>query len=393
MIDFVESPIFDNWIKKYKPQKSILICSPYVKKKALEMLLETYGLENRNNIEFKLLIRGNSQEFTVNKSSDISIFDKFLEMDGFDIDNVHRISNLHMKAYLIDSKYLLITSGNLTDSGMFVISESENFEGGISTDDEETINRFMTYFTKIWEQSQCMNDFYEEVVDDYAKYISKEYSDDANVENHVRRKKYKFATKSKLKIVQKSVEEDTSISQNEESYDFTGLPPVGYIQYILPTLSFLKKYPQGLSYEDLGKMLRNELGMQSGTDERKNKQNNVKFGEEKGKYAAYFGLANIVGEKPKMVKLSLFGERYLSLSQIDRNNYIKDQIFAKADICAILKKIDEQENFDVTQYLNDNYQLKPSTLSRIEAALRSILDEIHKICDDGELKKIIEKVK
>lgn len=83
--------------------------------------------------DLRILIRGNSAEFASQKSSDISALDSLFNLRCVKRSNNRRVQNLHMKAYLIDDTYLLITSGNLTHNGMFVVSEKENFEGGISS--------------------------------------------------------------------------------------------------------------------------------------------------------------------------------------------------------------------------------------------------------------------
>lgn len=146
MTEFVESPIFENWFQKHVPQESLLICTPYMKQGALNRLFELYSIEAQSpQLDLRVLIRGNVEEFTVGRSSDISILNTFLDLPGFDPSHFRRITNLHMKAYLIDGRQLLITSGNLTNSGMFAISMSENFEGGIATDDPDIIRQFQTY--------------------------------------------------------------------------------------------------------------------------------------------------------------------------------------------------------------------------------------------------------
>jgi hypothetical protein len=89
---FVESPIFDNWFKKHYPQKSLLICSPYIKKDALDKVITLYKLNERDaDFDLKVLIRGNNNEFTYQKSSDVSAFDSLICLKGFDLSNIKRV--------------------------------------------------------------------------------------------------------------------------------------------------------------------------------------------------------------------------------------------------------------------------------------------------------------
>ncbi len=102
MTRFVESPLYDNWFKEYSPKKELLLCTPYIKQKAFNEILKLYSLENDcKNIDIKILIRGNPEEFNASKSSDISIIDSFINQKGLKLDNIKRVKNLHMNAYFL----------------------------------------------------------------------------------------------------------------------------------------------------------------------------------------------------------------------------------------------------------------------------------------------------
>lgn len=380
MIEFIESPVYDNWFKKHYPKEKLLICTPYMKQTALDKIMELYKIEDRaGEVEVQVLIRGANKEFTYNKSSDISILDSFLSLNKFDLNNMRRVKNLHMKAYLIDEEYLLITSGNLTNSGMFVLSGQENFEGGIATDDAETIKRFLNYFQGIWNQGQCLGDFYEEVIQEYMDYISREYSDHETL-RRIKKEVYSFEQKT---VFEEAVDRDTPIIQ----YSLNDLPPVGRIEHIDSTLHILENSPSGLSYIELGRKLREVYGY----DDLDNATNNRKFGEEKGKFAVYFGLAILSKGSSNVFTISNLGRRYLEMSDQDRMKYLKDQIFSKPAIRAIFVK-SEEADFNLNIYLNELYQGTESTLSRKKGAVTRLIGYICDMCPEDELKEILDRI-
>lgn len=386
MVEFIESPMYDNWFKNHIPEKKLLICSPYMKQTALDRILKLYDVENRcSQLEIQVLIRGDIKEFTYNKSTDFSVIESFLGMDSFDIDNFKRVTNLHMKAYLVDDQYLLVTSGNMTDSGMFVVSGTENFEGGIATDEASVIEKFKDYFTKIWVQGETLESFYDELLSEYEEYLNTEYSDGEMVKQHIKRKKYKFTQKSKF------ITDNSEASIIDIDYDVGKLLPVGYIRYLDDTLKILNENPQGLSYAELGDLLRKRVGLLPGKNK---KTNDVKFGEEKGKYAAYFGLARMSSVAGKNTfSINALGKMYLSLNKTAKIKYLKDQFFSKNAICAILKQMDEEENFDLSLFLQEQYGLKGTTLDRICNALKDLVRYIKDVDDENELTRLLDKLK
>ena len=386
MIEFIESPMYDNWFKNHIPEKKLLICSPYMKQTALDRILKLYDVENRClDLEIQVLIRGDIKEFTYSKSTDFSVIETFLGMDSFDIDNFKRMTNLHMKAYLVDDKHLLVTSGNMTDSGMFVISGTENFEGGIATDEVSVIEKFKEYFSKIWVQGETLEIFYDELLSEYKAYLDTEYSDGEMVKQHIKRKKCRFSTKSKFAV------DNGEVISVDIDYDVDKLLPVGYIKYLDETLKILYDNPRGLSYADLGDLLRSKIGLPPGKDK---KTNDVKFGEEKGKYAVYFGLARLSGVAGKNTFfINSFGEMYLNLKESGKIKYLKDQLFSKSAICAILKQMDQVDNFNLSLFLQEQYGLKGTTLNRICNALKDLVKYIKEVDDENELTRLLDKLK
>ena len=67
MIEFIASPMYENWLKKNIPRKSLICVTPYIKRDVLDAIFLNYP----KHCKIKLLIRGNNEEFTYNHSSDI----------------------------------------------------------------------------------------------------------------------------------------------------------------------------------------------------------------------------------------------------------------------------------------------------------------------------------
>lgn len=257
---FIESPIYDNWFKKHYPKKSLLICSPYIKKDAIDKIIELYKLDEREpGFELNVLIRGNRDEFTYSRSSDIAALDSLMAIRWLKRSNIRRISNLHMKAYLVDERHLLITSGNMTNSGMFVISGKENFEGGISTNNIGVIFKFLKYFRDIWKQSRSLPEFYDELMAAYKDYIEKGYSDRGTL-RRLCRERYKFSSHTVFnEITEDNKERIYGTAQNQprqQIFSLSDIPPVGRLEHLPDTLRIIGNNPNGITYLELGKELR-----------------------------------------------------------------------------------------------------------------------------------------
>ncbi len=404
---FIESPIFDNWFKKHYPQKSLLICSPYIKKNAVDRVINLYKLNKRGkDFDLRVLIRGNTEEFTARKSSDISALDSLINLDCADASKLRRVQNLHMKAYLVDDAYLLITSGNLTNSGMFVVSGKENFEGGISTRSPQITLAFLNYFRSIWQQSQELNSFYDELVEAYAAYIENEYSEQKTLKR-LNRKKYKFPSKSSSEMPAPPAAEpslypsfgqilDSSLpeaaddnGEGLQTFTLDDIPPVGSLEHIPEVLRIVNAHPEGISYLELGKLLRSRFGDGISNTNGANR----KFGEEKGKFAAFLGLVSIIdSSRGKLITSNKLSVAYASMSRENREKMIKDIFFDKPLIVSIMRKSLETQDFNLLQFLLDNCEARRTTLSRKVGPLKELFSHISAICTEEELQSALKRV-
>ena len=371
MIEFVESPLYNTWFKKHKPQKSLTICTPYIKQHALDQILNLFDLNPlMAGFDFKLIIRGTEDEFTHNRSSDISVLDTFVNISGYELDKIRRIDTLHMKAYLIDDTNLLITSGNLTNSGLFVNGGFGNFEGGIATDDRDVIKNFKNYFDLIWNQSNTLPEFYDEIHSIYNEYIKTSYSD-KKVIKRIKRNRYQFSTTK-----------DQTLALSNITFD--DLPPVGDFDYVDASIFFIKD--ASLTYVELGRKLRNCLDLiPLNEDSQKALTNNRKFGEEKGKFLVYLGLATLdrSGSSNKF-QISGLGNSYCAMDEDNRKKLIKDQLLSKASIQQLIAY-----SLDNDQTLNEAiYSLSLAsdrTMQRKMGTLNKLLNYIKDLSPEEDL--------
>lgn len=82
----------------------------------------------------------------INGASDISALKLLCESRA----KIYNYQSLHAKVYMFDNKEAIITSGNLTYSGL-----NKNFEYGINTDEEVVINSIITDYNELKNSDSC----------------------------------------------------------------------------------------------------------------------------------------------------------------------------------------------------------------------------------------------
>lgn len=107
--------------------ESIKICSPFVKN---EIILNIYKYK-RKDIKLNILTNFNIASFH-RKASDIEAIECTLLNNG----KVRNVQNLHAKIYIFDSKSAIITSANLTHSGLY-----KNYEYGVLSKDKSFVDK------------------------------------------------------------------------------------------------------------------------------------------------------------------------------------------------------------------------------------------------------------
>lgn len=369
MLEFIESPLFKNWFEEHKPEKSFVCVSPYIKKEAMETVMN--GI-NYNACKCQILIRGNAEEFSYNQSSDIQVLYDFFNSPFFDNQNFRRLQNLHMKAYLIDDRWLLVTSGNMTNGGLFLKGNRGNAEGGISTDDEQTIACFRSYFSRLWAKSEALDSFLPKVEAMYLEYVQT-----------MKRKKGKRESKKAVYRISHHVTPETDFVSGKIL--IKDVPPMCNTEDLALTLKVIKDNGGTIRYAALGDILRNNYNCRNvGQRSAENELGaNRKMGEERSKAVAYLSLATIFHDnRGSYAKITGLGEKYIDETNETRNSIIYDQIRNK-EVFKLLRgrfsdsEIDEMKSNNSGTYRN----LKEFLYENINGTQKTINRKVS-ICRD-----------
>ncbi|MBQ7497125.1 MAG: hypothetical protein IJU00_04730 [Selenomonas sp.] len=369
MLEFIESPLFKNWFEEHKPEKSFVCVSPYIKKEAMETVMN--GI-NCNTCKCQILIRGNAEEFSYNQSSDIQVLYDFFDDPSFDNQNFRRLQNLHMKAYLIDDRWLLVTSGNMTNSGLFLKGSRGNAEGGIATDDEQTIASFRNYFSKLWENSETLESFLPKVEAMYLEYVQT-----------MKRKKRKQERKKAVYKAQLHITPEADSTSGKIS--IKDVPPMCNTEDLALTLKVIKENGGTIRYAALGDILRNDYNCR--TVSQRSAENelvaNRKMGEERGKAVAYLSLATIFQDnRGKYVKITGLGEKYITETNETQKSIIYDQIRNKEVFKLLRGSFSDNEIDELNASNGDTYRkLREFLYENINGTQQTISRKIS-ICRD-----------
>ena len=81
MTEFIASPMFARWFLRHPPQRSLLLCSPFLRGGTLERVLEFVGFpELRPEMELKVLFRGLKRDF-LQGASDLAAVELLRRME------------------------------------------------------------------------------------------------------------------------------------------------------------------------------------------------------------------------------------------------------------------------------------------------------------------------
>lgn len=151
MIQILNKSIDDTFFSLVESSKvSIKLCAPFVKESIVKKIYEN----KKKNVKLDLVTNFNLQYFH-KRSSDIEAMEIINQQNG----NLFNNQYLHAKFYIFDDKYIIITSANLTLSGL-----SKNVEYGVLFDESHLIK-------------QVLNDFEEISTSDYTGSIQKDAID------------------------------------------------------------------------------------------------------------------------------------------------------------------------------------------------------------------------
>lgn len=147
---------FSNFVNELKKSKDLKIISPFIGDNMVDHLIN-----NWNGNAVQVITRFNLNDFRSGVSS-IRGLKKLVENGAM----IKGIQGLHSKAYIFDTKTVIITSANFTNGGFF-----NNYELGIKSDVKEEVNESLSYFNYLWSFNNSILDF--DTIVEWENIISK----------------------------------------------------------------------------------------------------------------------------------------------------------------------------------------------------------------------------
>jgi len=166
MVEFIQSPLFDEWFEGKRLSRHLVICSPYIKEGAIRAIFDYFRIDTQTSLPIEIYTTGRPEVY-VSGSSDISAIE-FLTQ--FKTVKIYLLDNIHMKAYCIDDDVLLVGSGNCTAPGLFA---QGNVEAAISTTDKDVIDQFNAYCKAVSSQSKVLKT--SEDIESYCEDLAEFY--------------------------------------------------------------------------------------------------------------------------------------------------------------------------------------------------------------------------
>ncbi len=132
----IEKPFYEDFIALCATaRESIKLCAPYVKADVISSILEA----SQPGVSVELITKVNLRDFH-SKVSDVGSLQQILSRGG----HVYNCSNLHAKAYIFDDRQCIVTSANLTNSGL-----SKNVECGLLSKDLGITRSVLEFYSGI----------------------------------------------------------------------------------------------------------------------------------------------------------------------------------------------------------------------------------------------------
>ena len=147
-------PPWENYFfsKVQASKKSLFISSPYIKYPVAGLLCEILQSKHNPNVSVEILTRVRIQDL-IDGASDLEAFEKLLqlaEVPGLEV-TVKCISNLHAKVYIFDENSAIVTSSNLTPSGL-----KSNVEYGIEITEQIAIQQILDDMYAYWSTAETL---------------------------------------------------------------------------------------------------------------------------------------------------------------------------------------------------------------------------------------------
>lgn len=150
-------------------KKEIIIVSPWIKYTTLQKVINS--TKSKKNISWKVLTKGNHDDFCQG-SSDIEAFKLMIEDKAFDL---RILKQLHAKIYIVDGISSLVTSANLTVSGMEI-----NTEAGIASTDPNDVLELVNEFDGWFKQATALDKLW--LVEEQQKLLASKKHETVEIE-------------------------------------------------------------------------------------------------------------------------------------------------------------------------------------------------------------------
>ena len=145
LVEIIDKPLYDVFINNcINAKTSIKLCSPFVKADIIDDIFKF----KQNDVDISLITNVNLMSFC-RKASDINGLEKLITAN----EKVFTFSRLHAKFYIFDDRFSIITSANLTSSGL-----KRNYEYGIITDNFDLVSTSVLDYNNL-----CLNELTGEI--------------------------------------------------------------------------------------------------------------------------------------------------------------------------------------------------------------------------------------
>lgn len=152
-MQYIQPPWENYFFSKVRSvKKSLYLSSPYIKNAVATLFYEVLRSKQDVNLSIQILTRIRIQDL-IEGASDLEAFEKLLqleELEGINIE-VRCISNLHAKVYIFDENSAIVTSSNLTPSGL-----KSNIEYGIEVTDSTDIQQMLIDMRNYWDAAEIL---------------------------------------------------------------------------------------------------------------------------------------------------------------------------------------------------------------------------------------------
>ena len=147
-------PPWENYFfsKVQSVEKSLYLSSPYIKNAIATLFYKVLRSKQDLNLSIQILTSVGIQDLREG-ASDLEAFEKLLQLEELEGINaeVRCIPNLHAKVYIFDEDSAIVTSSNLTPSGL-----KSNIEYGIEVTDPTAIQSILVDMGNYWDDAEIL---------------------------------------------------------------------------------------------------------------------------------------------------------------------------------------------------------------------------------------------